>query len=900
MGTSVEQAAQQMLTVLEKTVSQNTNDQKQAMEYIAQACQTDFPIFVQCLSMILRTPQCQSFVRQAAGLQLKNVLRAQDAETKNAYLQRWLQLAADVRESVKTNVTGTLGTETSRPSISAQCVAAIACAEVPQNLWPDVINLLKNNVTEPQSGEMLKESSLETLGYICQDIDPRVLEKKANDVLTAIIHGMRPEEVSGNVRFAATNALLNSLEFTKTNFETEAERNIIMQVVCESTNSPDQRVKVAALQCLVRIMQLYYEYMMPYMGNGLFQITLGAMKSVEADVAMQGMEFWSTVAEEEFDLIMAYEDDIERGDAHATCTSLQFMQQAASHVCPVLLEAMAQHDDGDEDDWTPAKAAGVCLMLAAQCVRDDIVNYVMPFFKHFQNPNWKYKEAAIMAFGSILDGPDPKKLLPMAQEALPAIVAAMCDKNVNVRDTAAWALGRVIDTCPELVNNAELLQSVLPALSNGLHQEPRVANNVCWALVSLVKACYELAVSAGTDGSGQPDTFALSGVFEPMVGELIKITDRIDGNQSNLRITAYEALMELIKHSPKDCYSTVRNTTVVILKKLESLLQMESQATNEADKAQVRDLQAMLCATLQSVTRKMQPADIPAVGEHIMNGLLQIMSRAATTRSNTVMEEALMAVACLAEHLRKEFIQYMEVLKPYLLEGLSNTEDAQVCAAAVGVVTDLSRALEGGIFPYLDELIAKLIACLQAPRLNRDVKVVIIGTFADIAMAIEGRFERYLAAVVAILNDAQQAAVVTDPNDDEQVDYVDRLREACLNSYTGILQGLKTSENSAAVRESINRFVQPVVELIVRSSSMDPVPPSEALMATTAGLIGDLVGLYEGDIVRYFSNEAVTHMLQKARKSKVSKTKSMATWATKEIKKFQHTNNGAAAFSFNR
>lgn len=76
-------------------------------------------------------------------------------------------------------------------------------------------------MTDAQSGEMLKESSLETLGYICQDIDPRVLEPKANDVLTAIVHGMRPEEASANVRFAATNALLNSLEFTKTNFENE-------------------------------------------------------------------------------------------------------------------------------------------------------------------------------------------------------------------------------------------------------------------------------------------------------------------------------------------------------------------------------------------------------------------------------------------------------------------------------------------------------------------------------------------------------------------------------------------------------------------------------------------------------------------------------------------------------
>uniref|UniRef100_A0A8R1ENA4 Importin N-terminal domain-containing protein n=2 Tax=Caenorhabditis japonica TaxID=281687 RepID=A0A8R1ENA4_CAEJA len=83
-----EQAAQQMLAVLEKTVSQNTNDQKQAMEFIAAACQQDFPVFVQCLSMILRTQQCQSFVRQAAGLQLKNVLCAKETETRSDYLER--------------------------------------------------------------------------------------------------------------------------------------------------------------------------------------------------------------------------------------------------------------------------------------------------------------------------------------------------------------------------------------------------------------------------------------------------------------------------------------------------------------------------------------------------------------------------------------------------------------------------------------------------------------------------------------------------------------------------------------------------------------------------------------------------------------------------------------------
>lgn len=64
----------------------------------------------------------------------------------------------------------TLGSETVRPSSAAQCVAYIACAELPTGMWPDLIVSLTRNVTNVASTEMMKESSLEAIGYICQDI----------------------------------------------------------------------------------------------------------------------------------------------------------------------------------------------------------------------------------------------------------------------------------------------------------------------------------------------------------------------------------------------------------------------------------------------------------------------------------------------------------------------------------------------------------------------------------------------------------------------------------------------------------------------------------------------------------------------------------------------------------
>ena len=44
---------------------------------------------------------------------------------------------------------------------------------------------------------------------------------RSNEILTAVIHGARKEEPSTEVQLAAINALYNSLEFVRDNFERE-------------------------------------------------------------------------------------------------------------------------------------------------------------------------------------------------------------------------------------------------------------------------------------------------------------------------------------------------------------------------------------------------------------------------------------------------------------------------------------------------------------------------------------------------------------------------------------------------------------------------------------------------------------------------------------------------------
>ena len=45
--------------------------------------------------------------------------------------------------------------------------------------------------------------------------------------------------------------------------------------------------------------------------------------------------------------------------------------------------------------------------------------------------------------------------------------------------------------------------------------------------------------------------------FGGIIEKLLVTTNRQDGNQENLRNAAYEAIMELMKNAPDDCYDIV-------------------------------------------------------------------------------------------------------------------------------------------------------------------------------------------------------------------------------------------------------------------------------------------------------------------------------------------------------
>jgi importin subunit beta-1 len=186
---------------------------------------------------------------------------------------------------------------------------------------------------------------------------------------------------------------------------------------------------------------------------------------------------------------------------------------------PVLLQLMTtQDEDSTDDDYDVSRAAYQALQLYSQCVGGDIIQPVLQFVEaNLRNDDWHRRDAAVSAFGAIMDGPDVATLHPLVQQALPLLIGMMDDSMVHVRDSAAYALGRICDYCSDAIDVEVHLQPLISCLFNGLASSPKIAGSCCWALMNLSERF------AGEPGS---QTSPLSKHFKDSVTSLLALTER--------------------------------------------------------------------------------------------------------------------------------------------------------------------------------------------------------------------------------------------------------------------------------------------------------------------------------------------------------------------------------------
>ncbi|SCU83307.1 LADA_0C10682g1_1 [Lachancea dasiensis] len=855
--------AAQLAQVLEQTIlSPDPTVRLQCETQLKKFSNDNFLQYVGLLAQVLADDSTRLEARILAALTLKNELISRDSVKTQQLAQRWIsQVDESSRAAIREYALSALmAAETRVANASAQLIAAIATTELPRNLWPDLMTIMVDN-TATQQPENFKRASLLALGYICEAADPgsETLVAQSNNILIAIVQGAQASEPSRAVRLTALNALADSLAFIKNNMEREGERNYLMQVVCEATQTTDDsEIQAAAFGCLCKIMSLYYFLMKPYMEQALYALTVSTMQSQDEKVASMAVEFWSTICEEEIDI--AYEL---AQFPQSPLQSFNFALTSIQEVIPNLLNLLSrQNEDAEDDDWNVAMSAGACLQLFAQNCGNYVVEPVLRYVEHnITSDNWRNREAAVMAFGSILDGPDKVQLTNLIHQALPPILHLIKDQSLQVKETVAWCVGRIADLVIAAIDPQTHLPDVIHVCLQGLEDHPKVATNCAWTIINLVEQM--------ADTQGSP----IYNYYPILVDSLIKAANRID-NENSARASAFSALTTLVEFSTDQVAESAISISSFILDKLGQTMTVDETQLNTEDKQSLEELQSNVLSVLSAVIRK-NPASVTSVSDMLMDLFIKLLDK---KDASYVEDDVFYSISSLAGALGKSFEKYLETFSPYLVNALNQVQ-SQVSITAVGLIADISNCLEDDFKQFAPAFMNVLGQMISTNSAKKELKPAVLSVFGDIASNIGPDFIPYLNQVMALCVAAQN----TRPENAslEALEYNVKIHESVLDAYVGTVAGLHSNP------DALFPYAGTLFQFIGHIADNHTLNSEDSTARAAVGIIGDVAAMFpDGRIKQFYSQEWVAEFIKKTRSNPLfsQSTKDTARWAREQQK----------------
>ena len=705
---------------------------------------------------------------------------------------------------------------------AAQAVAALALLELPLGHWPDLIQNLCSACDAKNSDE-LKEAALKTIGYICKEIEETLVADKLAIILTAVVNNM--SSTNSRVAGAAMEALENMVFFLGSVFQAKAQRDALMTRIFQCCTSADDEVKATGLSLLTDVISEYYPYMADYM-QVVFQLTLPIIEQCKEDeeVVKQATDVWINIAEIETEKAMNEEDAArEGGVVDDLDKSRRYVEGAMLPLLKALFTPLTKQDpEADDDEWNVSHAAATCISYMACCVQDKIIAPVVELFKaNIRNADWRIRDAATVAFGSILDGPPTESLKPFVGDAslLGLFLEHMKDPNSVVRCSTAWTLGRMCEFHVDVVvTDSQRLVSILNSFKEGLKDEDTVAIMCAWGIMTLAEALDDLIRRSGTK---QANPLALH--FNDLVTALFTSGEK-RGCTPKQRKGTYQALCALVRCSTSECIPQVAQVTVMCLDRIMTMTSVE----NPQDKKDADELEALISGLMSECVIKLE-GNIAQIAERVCQAYLTLYSKGHGAASQ---EEAVLGLGSFAQAMGKNIEPYADRIAAVLKECVGKPEELDVCKAALGAVSDLARALEEGFGRFV-AVFVPIMAPLLNPRYDRSLFSPLLSTFGDIAQFGTKEFAPYIPQTVAVVQQAMASKVNMD--DEDEKDFLFDLQEAGFSCIAGIQSGLTTLKQSRSILPLSGTIVECIK--LAYANMMRP----ESLSSAIVGAICDLV-----------------------------------------------------------
>lgn len=222
----------------------------------------------------------------------------------------------------------------------------------------------------------------------------------------------------------------------------------------------DEEIKIVAMQTLVEVARLEYDVVEYYFAS-IAAITAAAANGPDEKLGAQGIEFWTSLAEEEYSRI--------KRNAHVK----NYITNCASDLLKLLIGCIQrvniEDEDEEDDELGVALSSGCCLAAVALVIRNAIIEPIISFVsQNIISPEWKCRYSALLALGAITEGPSKDQFMQVIIPGLGNLLNMFKDQHAKVREAIAWVMSKICENHSDVITNNNILPTLMPILLNSL------------------------------------------------------------------------------------------------------------------------------------------------------------------------------------------------------------------------------------------------------------------------------------------------------------------------------------------------------------------------------------------------------------------------------------------------
>ncbi|KAG6595497.1 importin-5-like [Cucurbita moschata] len=621
----------------------SSNDQRSQAESLFNLCKQAHPDALALKLADLLHPSAHPEARTMSAILLRRQLIRDDS-----YL--WPRLTPSTQSTLKSVLLSSLQTEESKSISKKLCdtIAELASGILPDGGWNELMPFIFQCVTSDSA--KMQESALLIFAQLAQYIGETLVPHL--DTLHSVFSQCLSSSKTADVRIAALGAAINFIQCLSSASDRDRFQNLLplmMQTLTEALNSGQEVTAKDALELLIELAgsepRFLRRQLVDVVGS---MLQIAEADSLEESTRHLAIEFVITLAEA-------------RERAPGMMRKLpQFISRLFGILMNMLLDIeddpawhTADTEDEDAGETDNYGFGQECLdRLSISLGGNSIVPVASEMFPVFlAAPEWQKHHAALIALSQIAEGCS-KVMIKNLEQVLSMVLNSFQHPHPRVRWAAINAIGQLsTDLGPDLQSKYHHL--VVPALAGAMDdfQNPRVQAHAASAVLNFSENCTPNILTPYLDGIVSKLLVLLqNGKQMVQEGALTALASVADSSQEHFQ-KYYDAVMPYLK---------------AIL-------------VNASDKSN-RMLRAKSMECISLVGMAVGKDKFKEDAKQVMDVLLSLQGSPMEADDPTT-SYMLQAWARLCKCLGQDFLPYMSVVMPPLLQSAQLKPDVTITSA---------------------------------------------------------------------------------------------------------------------------------------------------------------------------------------------------------------------------